>query len=101
MDLHWSLRPRVKGEAALHARAHASAPAQLGHQTVALPELRLEREVVAMEAMVVRGAIEELQTRMEIRRVLGRGGNRSWRLRYGDDVIGSPSARARDKLALR
>lgn len=74
----WLRRPRrhrITGGGALDASAHAVAPAESGNRAVPLLEVSLAREALAREATVVKGAIEELLMKVEVRR--------SWDRRHG------------------
>lgn len=89
-----------QGEGGLDTSAHADVPIQLGHRAIALPELRLEREVLAFEATMV-GASSSC---VREQRFPPSGGGRhieAGELWYEDHDIRSPSARSQGKLAPR
>lgn len=77
MDLCLSRVLQIEAGAVLDASPHAGAPAELGHRAVAQLELTLARVLLESEATVMERAIEELWTRLEVCKALGRESHRS------------------------
>lgn len=98
LELYLAPRCWTKEDGILHASPLSGVPAQLGHHAVALPELKLAREVVVLESTVVR-AIVELLMRAEVRNIRERRYIGFGDVRCGHGISWSPSARPRGKLA--